>query len=184
MADETLKPEQTENTPQNESLSPEAPEQEVVVNDDPTEGSESEDGEKTGPEGVVHNPNALDPDLPTPYGEEVVSVLEALLFATTQPLNVTKLSVLMNGVPEEEIEAALKVLHTRYLGNTSGLTLMEIANGWQIATRPEVADWILRLHKHRKRQTLSPSLLETLAIVAYKQPLTRAEIEAIYQPAE
>lgn len=196
MADETKKNEQSEQTPQNESTPTEATEQEVVVIDDavapapeddtvedstqePTGDTAPEEGEKTGKDGIAHNPNALDPDLPTPYGEEVVSVLEALLFATTQPLNVTKISVLMNGVPEEEIEEGLKVLHTRYLGNTSGLILMEIANGWQIATRPEVADWILRLHKHRKRQTLSPSLLETLAIVAYKQPLTRAEIEAI-----
>jgi segregation and condensation protein B len=122
---------------------------------------------------------ALDPELPIPRGAEVEAVLEALLFATTQPLNVKRLSVLMNGVPEEEIQQALGGLQERYQGEACGLALMEVAGGWQVATRPEVADWVLRLHKHRRRQALSPSLLETLAIVAYKQPITRAEIEAI-----
>ncbi len=122
---------------------------------------------------------ALDPDLPMPRGDEVVAALEAILFATTQPLNVRRLSVLMNGVPETEVRDAMAALHERYSQPASGLVLMEVAGGWQVATRPEVADWVMRLHKHRRRGGLSASLLETLAIVAYKQPITRADIEAI-----
>lgn len=122
---------------------------------------------------------ALDPELAIPRGNEVEAVLEALLFATTTPLSTKRLSVLMNGVPQEEIEQALQALGQRYESGVCGLTLMEVAGGWQVATRPEVADWVLRLHKHRRRQSISPALLESLAIVAYKQPLTRAEIEAI-----
>lgn len=128
----------------------------------------------------MEDPDALDPELPVPRGEEVVAVLEALLYASTQPMSVKKLSILMNGVPEEEVAAGLETLRLRYLENSAcGLQLMEVAGGWQAATRAEVADWILRLHKHRKRTALSPSLMETLAIIAYKQPLTRAEIEQI-----
>jgi segregation and condensation protein B len=125
------------------------------------------------------DPEALDPELAIPRGEEVVSVLEAILFASTQPLNVKRLSVLMNGVPEPEVEWALLRLKERCTQPTSGLGLMEVGGGWQLATRPEVADWVLRLHRHRKRNAISPSLLECLAIIAYKQPLTRADIEAI-----
>jgi len=121
----------------------------------------------------------LDPELPVPRGEEVTAVLEALLFASNTPMSVEKLSILMNGVPEEEVVAALAELRSRYNDATCGLVIMEIAGGWQTATRPEVADWVLRLHKHRRRAVLSPSLMESLAIVAYKQPITRAEIEAI-----
>ncbi len=142
-----------------------------------TDEQQESTAETAGKEGAA--PDAVDPELPTPRGEEVDAVLEALLFATTQPLNTKRLSVLMNGVPQDEISAALERLNERYQHPECGLTLMEVAGGWQVATRPDVADWVLRLHRHRKRQALTPSLLETLAIVAYKQPLTRAEIESI-----
>jgi segregation and condensation protein B len=56
---------------------------------------------------------------------------------------------------------------------------MEVAGGYQLATRVGVADWVLALHKHRRKNPLSPAVMETLAIVAYKQPLVKAEIEAI-----
>jgi segregation and condensation protein B len=125
------------------------------------------------------DPDALDPTLALPRGDEVLAVLEALLFAATTPLTVKRLSVLMNGVPEPEIEFALVRLRERCSLPTSGLALMEVGGGWQLATSPDVADWVLRLHRHRKRNPLTPSLLECLAIIAYKQPITRADIEAI-----
>jgi segregation and condensation protein B len=125
------------------------------------------------------DPDALDPALPVPRGEEVLAVVEGLLFATTSPLSVERLSVLTNGVPVEEIRHAIDLLRERYAPARHGLFLMEVAGGWQIATKPEIADWVLRLHRHRKKSALSPSLLESLAIIAYKQPITRAEVEAI-----
>lgn len=125
------------------------------------------------------DPDALDPELAIPRGDEVSAVLEALLFATTQPLSVKRLAVLMNGVPTDEIEAALVELNERYEDPRCGLVLMEVAGGWQVATRPKTSDWVLRLHKHRKKNPLTPSLMESLAIIAYKQPLTRADVEAI-----
>lgn len=136
--------------------------------------------EKARPAEEEHaEPEALDPELAVPRGAEIVSVLEAILFSATQPLNAKRLSVLMNGVPEEEVADALDFLREKYAQPSSGLTIMDVAGGWQVATRPEVADWVLRLHRHRKRNPLTPSLLECLAIIAYKQPITRADVEAI-----
>ncbi|MCC5875398.1 MAG: SMC-Scp complex subunit ScpB [Candidatus Sumerlaeia bacterium] len=121
----------------------------------------------------------LDPELAIPRGEEVIAVTEALLFATTQPLSTKRLSILMNGVPVEEVSDAIGILRDRYETHQCGLMLMEIAGGWQLATRPTTSDWVLRLHKHRKKNPLTPSLMESLAIIAYKQPITRADVEAI-----
>lgn len=125
------------------------------------------------------NPDGIDPELPVPRGLEVLAAMEAVLFSATSPLNKKRISVLLNGLPEEEVDEGLEKLQRRYQDPGSGLQLMEVGGGWQLATRPEVADWVLRLHRHRKRNPLTPSLLETLAIVAYKQPVTRAEVEAI-----
>lgn len=123
--------------------------------------------------------DALDPELAIPRGDEVLAVTEALLFATTQPLSTKRLSILMNGVPVDEISDALEILRDRYDSPQCGLVLMEVAGGWQMATRPTTSDWVLRLHKHRKKNPLTPSLMESLAIIAYKQPITRADVEAI-----
>lgn len=122
---------------------------------------------------------ALDPGLPVPRADEVLAAVEALLFSATTPLTAERIGILLNGVPTPEVEVALAALRERYTQPTSGLMLMEVGGGLQLATKAELADWVLRLHKHRKRNPLTPSLLESLAIVAYKQPLTRADIEII-----
>ncbi len=109
----------------------------------------------------------------------MAAALEAILFSSTQPLNTKRLSVLLSGAAEDDVKDALGFLNERYSQPSSGLMLMEVAGGWQVATRPEVADWVLRLHRHRKRNPLTPALMETLAIIAYKQPITRADVESI-----
>ena len=134
------------------------------------------------PQGDVVEPTdseALDPGLPVPRAEEVLAAVEALLFSATTPLTPERIGILLNGVPVLEVEGALIGLRERYALSTSGLMLMEVGGGLQLATKAELADWVLRLHKHRKRNPLTPSLLESLAIIAYKQPLTRADIEII-----
>ncbi len=143
-------------------------------------GIEQDDEAKSkGQVDAQDDPDALDPELPMPRGEEVYSVMEALLFAANSPMTIKRLSVLMNGVPVEEVQDALDELKERYDNVRCGLAVMEVAGGWQVATRPEVADWVLRLHRHRRRNPLTPALMETLAIVAYRQPITRADIEAV-----
>lgn len=121
----------------------------------------------------------LDENLAQPRGVEVIAALEALLFATTEPRTVAQLGALMNGVSDADVRAGLDQLRSRYEAPGCGLSVIEVAGGFVLATKPEVADWVLRLHRHRKKAGLSPALMETLSIVAYKQPLTKAEIEAI-----
>jgi segregation and condensation protein B len=117
--------------------------------------------------------------IPRPSPEELPAVLEALLFAATAPLGLKRLEMLTGGASAEEITAGLADLRAAFEGRRSGLTVMEVAGGFQLATRPEVADWVLGLHKHRRKNPLTPALMETLAIVAYKQPIVRSEVESI-----
>lgn len=131
------------------------------------------------PELVEIAQDAADPELTPPQGAELSAAVEALLFSASDPLSVKRLSVLLNGVPEVEVAETLVGLLNRYGAEDSGLTLLEVAGGWQLATKSETTDWVMRLHRHRKKAALSPALLESLAIIAYKQPITRAEVEAI-----
>lgn len=118
-------------------------------------------------------------EIPQPRPEELEAVLEALLFATTAPLSVARLSELTSGVDEAEIIGALNGLRETYANSQRGLMVNEVSGGYQLATKPDFADWILALLKHRRKNPLSPALIETLSIIAYKQPLVKAEIEAI-----
>ncbi|MEQ8819851.1 MAG: SMC-Scp complex subunit ScpB [Sumerlaeia bacterium] len=118
-------------------------------------------------------------EIPAPTGEVLLAAVEALLFAATEPMTPKRLSQLLGGAPEPDIKAAFSLLEERYGQPGRGLMLMEVAGGWQMATKPEMADYVLSLHKHRKRMSLSPAVMETLAIVAYKQPLTKAEVESV-----
>ncbi len=124
-------------------------------------------------------PEPAEEPIPRPTDEELPAVIEALLFATTQPLNLKRLQKLTGDTPMELVEAAIGDLRSRYEKPGRGLMLFEVAGGYQLATRKDVADWVLALHKHRRKNPISPAMLETLAIVAYKQPLVRAEIEGI-----
>ncbi|MBN1518288.1 SMC-Scp complex subunit ScpB [Candidatus Sumerlaeota bacterium] len=107
------------------------------------------------------------------------SVLEGLLFTSNEPLSIRRLSKLMPPMSGQEISALLVQLQSEYDQRGCGMQIAEVAGGYQMATRPSINDWILQLHKKGKRPTLSPAALETLAIVAYKQPVTRAEVDAI-----
>lgn len=115
---------------------------------------------------------------PPPMGERRLAVLEALLFSAAAPLHLDQLALLL-ALPQDSIREALEELQRNYAAPDSGLALMEVAGGFQLATRPDVSEWIYRLHGHRRRSPITPALLETLAIVAYKQPVARADIEAI-----
>ena len=106
----------------------------------------------------------------------VVAALEALLFACGSPTSSAELGRVL-GLTEGQVEEALDVLALR-LNQGSGLQLVEIAGGYQLSTRPDFAGPVAELLKP-ERNKLSKSLLEVLAIVAYKQPITMSEIEVI-----
>lgn len=122
-------------------------------------------------------------------------VLEALLFASDKPMSaaecVKHLKGAVEAAPEDEqvqalaktkqdeVAAALGELGAAYDGEERGFRLVESAAGWKVVTAPEAAAWVRQLFPENRPARLSPSALETLAIVAYRQPLTRADIEAV-----
>lgn len=111
--------------------------------------------------------------------KEARSIIEALLYATKDPLSVKKISKLLNGLEEHIIRQLLLELQIEYDNSMCGLMIQEIAGGYIMATRKKFAPWIKQLFSQRQRNPLTPSAMETLSIIAYKQPITRAEIEAI-----
>jgi segregation and condensation protein B len=115
-------------------------------------------------------------DAPVLPPDEVRAVLEALIFASPQPLTPREIGKVMGGVPKEAWQAALADLRTDYARDGRGLQVVEIAGGFQITTRPEYNDWVRELLDPKAPTRLSIQALETLAVIAYKQPVTLPEI--------
>jgi len=107
---------------------------------------------------------------------EVRAVLEALVFASPQPVTPREIARVMGGVPREVWQVALEELKADYARDGRGLQLVEIAGGWQITTRPEYNDWVREMLDPKSPTRLSIQALETLAVIAYKQPVTLPEI--------
>lgn len=102
--------------------------------------------------------------------------LEAILFVTKKPLSPQELSQITE-VPEEQVVSALNELTLEY--ENRGLTIVPVAHGYILGTNPVYAEYVDRLINSKVETTLSPQALETLSIIAYKQPMTRVEIERI-----
>lgn len=109
----------------------------------------------------------------------LTGILEALLFVTAEPIPVTRLLALLGAVTKQEVEQALTSLGQDYEQEGRGLQLAEVAGGYRIVTKAEFAPWLKRLEKVKAPSKLSRSALESLAIIAYKQPIVRAEVEQI-----
>lgn len=110
---------------------------------------------------------------------ELRGMLEALCFVCHEPLSLERLVSVLGDISKTELRQALQDLMEDYDREGRGLQVVERAGGFQIVTRPDYAPWIKRLDKAKAVPKLSRSALETLAIVAYRQPLVRAEIEEI-----
>lgn len=106
-------------------------------------------------------------------------ILEALLFVTADPIPVTRFLALLGAVTKHEVEQALTSLSHDYEQEGRGLQLAEVAGGYRIMTKAEFAPWLKRLEKVKAPSKLSRSALESLAIIAYKQPIVRTEVEQI-----
>ncbi len=105
-------------------------------------------------------------------------ILEALIFASPEPLTPKTLYKLLDGEPREDVDAALAALKADY-ERPGGLQIVEVAGGYQIVTRPELHEWVRKIFHERTTSKLSVQALETLAVIAYKQPVTAAEIAEI-----
>jgi segregation and condensation protein B len=128
-----------------------------------------------------------DPDLPgpelvrpVPRGELAPrQIIEALLFAADAPLSAAKLAELLGAGTVTEVRLHIADLNDQYRASGASFRIESIARGYQMMTQPEFRPWLAKLDKHRDRTRLSDAALEALSIVAYKQPIIRADIEAI-----
>ncbi|MGE5209426.1 MAG: SMC-Scp complex subunit ScpB [Alphaproteobacteria bacterium] len=124
----------------------------------------------------------------------LIRIIEALLFSAQKPLSIREITAaardaeddLESGTPNEfarvkdtEVAAALEQLKLDYIQQGRAFQLLEKAEGWQLATDPGFARWVRQLFPAPKPARLSAPALETLAIIAYRQPITRADVEAV-----
>lgn len=128
---------------------------------------------------VVEAP--VEPGTPTPATDPVLlrRALEGLLFITDRPLSASELSRLVGLKDQDRIAEVVEDLRQELETRNGGYRLMAVAEGWQMATRPDLAPYVRKLFADRATMRLSVAAQETLSIVAYRQPLTRAEIEEI-----
>jgi segregation and condensation protein B len=117
-------------------------------------------------------------EVPRLGADQLLGIVEALVFASPEPLTLKMLTKLLADEPQEDVAAAVQALVRQY-DRPGGLHVVEIAGGYQITTRPENHEWVRRLFHERTTQKLSVQALETLAVIAYKQPITAAEIGEI-----
>jgi segregation and condensation protein B len=117
--------------------------------------------------------------LPRRGAAELKSILEALIFASPDPMTLKAMCRLLDSEPKEDVVAALAGLKEDYEQRPGGLQLVEVAGGYQIVTRSDLHEWVRRLFHERTTQKLTVQGLETLAVIAYRQPITAAEITEV-----
>ena len=116
--------------------------------------------------------------LPAQSSAELKAIVEALIFASPDPLTLKAICKVLDSEPKEDVHAALAALKQDY-ERPGGLQLVEVAGGYQIVTRSDLHEWVRRLFHERSTQRLTVQGLETLAVIAYKQPITALEIGEI-----
>lgn len=125
---------------------------------------------------------------------ELKSIVEAILFAAQQPLTIQEIRVFITKpdvaentelidefkkTKDVEISTAIEKLKLDYAQQGCSFQIQEVAGGFQLVSQPQFAPWLKQLFDERRSNRLSPAALETLAIIAYRQPITRADIESV-----
>lgn len=118
------------------------------------------------------------PPRPGTQVKNVTAAVEAVLFATDTPLTAAKIAQVV-GVGQSAVNKAIAALNERYDEMGAAFHIKAIAGGYRMQTRPEHDEVVSRLHADRRDHKLSQASMETLAIIAYRQPILRADIEAI-----
>lgn len=171
-------------------------EQDAIINNENNEQQpQSETGdEATQPQETVDEPQSQEPvaeqqtqesqsESPAPQAESgfeptVESVVEAVLFASDEPLTASRLADIV-GTGVKQLRKHIDDLNEKYKTNNNAFRIEQIAGGFQLLTLNGYNHWLKKLVRARDEGTLSQAALETLAIIAYKQPIIRADIEAI-----
>jgi segregation and condensation protein B len=111
--------------------------------------------------------------------DETRQAIGALLFASDRPLSIGRIAEALGDIDPDIVANLMQELREDIDGRDLPFTLTEIAGGYQFVTKPQYAPYVRRLFQIKKSKQLSKAILETLAIIAYKQPVTRAEVESI-----
>ena len=152
--------------------------QEVSEIESATAGLEQESGGPSDTDKTAETASVADA-AQTIAERELKAILESLLFVSPEPLSVVRLVSVLGDVTKAEVERTLRSLGEELEQEGRGIRLVEVAGGYRLVTKQEYAPWIKRLDKAKSVTKLSRSALESLAIIAYKQPLVRSEIEEI-----
>ena len=106
-------------------------------------------------------------------------IIEALLFVFGQPLPLKRIAEILPDLDAAHVREAIQTLNTEYASSQLAFHIQEVAGGYQLVTDQQLAPWVKRALQSPKPDAVSVAALETLAIIAYRQPITKAEIEAI-----
>lgn len=131
------------------------------------------------PSGVTNPAMTGERDEAHPADAEIKAVLEALLFVSGEPLSVERCTAILGHVTKSHVQMALRELQQDYQQEGRALQVVQVAGGYRLATKEQFAPWIRRLDKAKAPAKLSRSAVESLAIIAYRQPIVRGEIEKI-----
>ena len=112
--------------------------------------------------------------------KEIKHIIESIMFAYGDPISIKELNTVINEeLSPKEIEFMLNSLMDEYRENNRGIQIIKLENKYQMCTNKSYADYIKKVLEPKKRKSLSQATLETLTIIAYKQPTTKVEIENI-----
>lgn len=153
-----------------EAVNPETPAEVAAVADASTEQPDGQVQES--PEDIATEPGPVDPHID-------LGLMEAYLFSTHSPLTAGKLAELFNLESTKPIRKAIRILNEQYEQTRRCFRVEQVAGGFQLLSLPEFGEKLKALHQKEQDSKLSKAALETLAIVAYKQPILRAEVESI-----
>ena len=125
---------------------------------------------------------------PTPLFESKRHIIEALIFGSDEPLTIRQIMDILGSsehagprirMKEDEVLGVIRELNGTYVQQGRSFRVIQVAGGFQFATMPEFADWLGRMVKEKSKRKLTQATIETLSVIAYKQPVTKPEVEAI-----
>lgn len=168
-------------TPESEATMPETdgaaatPDANEPTADSEARDIDSDDAEQTGARPRVAPDEVID----AANGLTFARVVEAMLFGSDSSLAPARLADLIGVGTSADVKAAVAYLNEQYEAAGLSFRVAQIARGYQLHTEPAYGDFLMRLHSHRGESRLTEAAMETLSIIAYRQPITRAEIESI-----
>ncbi|MBR5637535.1 MAG: SMC-Scp complex subunit ScpB, partial [Pseudobutyrivibrio sp.] len=109
---------------------------------------------------------------------EIKNIVEGILFAMGGTVEASRIAKALE-IEEKQVVEAINALKESYLAENRGLTITEIDGAYQMCTNPDIYEYLIRIAKQPRKYVLTDVLLETLSIIAYKQPITKSEIEKI-----